>query len=135
MALCPGRLSIACAGSLKSDPLSGGCRRGGSNGCLEREPCRHGRPRLSGLDRGRRTATAAADLRERLIALGQEEVEAIADVIRLTRRLETPEPDSPEARAKREHAVLRASLTPLEIAELAAEVAGLAAHAATRDSR
>jgi len=76
------------------------------------------------------TATAAADLRERLIALGQEDVEAIADVIRLTRRLETPEPDSPEARAKREHAVLRASLTPLEIAELAAEVAGLAAHAA-----
>jgi len=76
------------------------------------------------------TATAAADLRERLIALGQADVEALADVVRLTQRPAMSEPEAPEARAERERIVLRASLTPLEIAELAAEVAGLAALAA-----
>jgi mannose-6-phosphate isomerase-like protein (cupin superfamily) len=80
---------------------------------------------------GLATATAAADLRGRLIALGQEDVEVISDLIGLTRRREMSGPESPEARAEREHALLRASRTPLEIAELAAEVAGLAAQAAT----
>ena len=88
-----------------------------------------------GWPEGLATATAAADLRQRLLALGQEDVDAIANVIRLTGRRERSGPDSPEARAERARAVLRASSAPLEIAELAADVAGLAAHAAMKGKR
>ena len=88
-----------------------------------------------GWPEGAATATAAADLRQRLLALGQEDVDAVAEVIRLTGRRERSGPDSPEAGAERERAVLRASSTPLEIAELAADVAGLAAHAAMNGQR
>jgi formiminotetrahydrofolate cyclodeaminase len=73
-------------------------------------------------------ATSAAALRDRLLALGGEDVEAVAALLAAARASPHSAPGDEASELGR--ALLRASQVPLEIAEAAADVAELAAAAA-----
>jgi formiminotetrahydrofolate cyclodeaminase len=79
-------------------------------------------------------AAASADvLRDRLLALGGEDVEAVAAVVAASR--DSPQPALHDDESELVRALLRASQVPLEIAEGAADVAALAAAAAHEGKR
>lgn len=77
---------------------------------------------------GADVAASAAVLRDRLLALGGEDVEAVAALLAASRASPHSVPGDGESELVR--ALLRASQVPLEIAESAADVAVLAAAAA-----
>jgi formiminotetrahydrofolate cyclodeaminase len=81
---------------------------------------------------GAAAAAAATGLRERLLALGGEDVEAVAGALAASRaaRSETDRDSGELAQA-----LTRATRVPLEIAGHAAEVAGLAARAVAEGKR
>jgi formiminotetrahydrofolate cyclodeaminase len=78
-------------------------------------------------------AAAAAVLRDRLLALGGEDVEAVAAVVAASRT--SPQSGLGDGQPDLFRALLRASQVPLEIAERAADVAALAASAAHEGKR
>lgn len=78
---------------------------------------------------GAAAALDAATLRDRLLALGAEDVQAFAAVLSAVRG-----PREPGSTALVE-ALVRASVVPLEISERAADVAELAARAARKGKR
>lgn len=82
---------------------------------------------------GSSAAASAAALRDRLVTLGHEDVEAIADLIAALGARSHPEPGAEQVDLDR--AQLRASRVPLEIAQLAADVAELAAEAGQKGKR
>ena len=82
---------------------------------------------------GAEAASAAVALRDRLLVLGGEDVEAVAAVLTASRATRQSEPGG--GRPGLDKALLRASLVPLEIAERAAAVTALAARAAQEGKR
>lgn len=82
---------------------------------------------------GAQAAVSAAGLRQRLLALGGEDEEAVAALLVASRTAARVE--SGADRAGFVQALARASQVPLEIAERAADVAALAARAADEGKR
>jgi formiminotetrahydrofolate cyclodeaminase len=80
---------------------------------------------------GPRVAGRAAELRDRLLALGDVDVEAFGKVLTELRRLRA----EPSGREALDAALLGASEVPLQIAQAGAEVARLAADAARAGKR